>query len=176
MHFGPARDSHREPRSVRGPAGFDAMSIHTFTPVTSAQVLRYAALSFFLAACSSGGPPTGELGTGGSGNGSGATGATGGNGSGATGGIIVVGTGGTGETGGSGGTGNTGGETPAFCGDGLINRDGEVCDDGNAASGDGCTAECNQIEANHACPTPGSPCVTTVHCGDSIVAGSETCD
>jgi fibro-slime domain-containing protein len=163
--------------SVRGTRRrFDAMSTHSLTAASAAQVLRYTALSLFLVACSSGGPPTGELGTGGSGNGSGATGATSGSGSGATGGIIVVGTGGTGETGGSGGTGNTGGEAPAFCGDGLINRDGEVCDDANAVSGDGCTAECSQIEANHACPTPGSPCVTTVHCGDSIVAGSETCD
>jgi fibro-slime domain-containing protein len=89
------------------------------------------------------------------------------------GGIVV--TGGASGTGGAGATGGSD-DVPPVCGDGLINREGEVCDDGNAQSGDGCTAECSQIEANHACPTPGSPCVTTVHCGDSVVAGSETCD
>jgi cysteine-rich repeat protein len=37
------------------------------------------------------------------------------------------------------------------CGDGLINRAGEACDDGNTAGGDGCPAQCDQIEANYAC-------------------------
>jgi fibro-slime domain-containing protein len=108
-------------------------------------------------------------GAGGSMPGTGGVGAT----LGVGGGITV--TGGSGGTGGS-GEGATGGDAPAYCGDGLINRDGEVCDDGNAVSGDGCTAECSQLEANHACPTPGQPCVTTVHCGDSVVAASEACD
>jgi len=62
------------------------------------------------------------------------------------------------------------------CGDGLINRPGEVCDDGNTAGGDGCTAQCDQIEANYACPTPGRPCVYTAVCGDGLVSGLETCD
>jgi fibro-slime domain-containing protein len=62
------------------------------------------------------------------------------------------------------------------CGDGLINQPGERCDDGNTTSGDGCTAGCEQIEANFVCSTPGVPCVSTVHCGDGIVGGSETCD
>jgi fibro-slime domain-containing protein len=104
-------------------------------------------------------------------------------------------TGGSGGTGASGGTrgvidlvdqtsagapgadGGAGGDdTPAYCGDGLVNRGGEVCDDGNQRSGDGCTATCDQIEANYACPTPGMPCVYTVKCGDGHVAGDETCD
>jgi fibro-slime domain-containing protein len=105
-------------------------------------------------------------------DGAGADGVGGGGPRGGAAGSISVG-GGTGNVGGDGGTG---GDTPAFCGDGLINRDGEVCDDGNAQSGDGCTAECSQVEADHACPTPGRPCVTTVRCGDSVVAGTETCD
>src|SRR5215471_7772414 len=67
-------------------------------------------------------------------------------------------------------------ERIAFCGDGLINRAGEVCDDGNAVGGDGCTAECDQVEANFVCPTPGRPCVTTARCGDGVVSGLETCD
>src|SRR5690242_15803083 len=38
------------------------------------------------------------------------------------------------------------------CGDGLVNQAGERCDDGNTTSGDGCTAGCEQIEADFACP------------------------
>jgi fibro-slime domain-containing protein len=127
-----------------------------------------------LLGCSSAGAPSkgSDVGAGGHG-GSGGNGGQGHGGSGGTGAVVV--TGGGGATGGSAGDG-TGGDVPAYCGDGLINRDGEVCDDGNARSGDGCTAECSQIEANWACPTPGRPCVTTVHCGDSVVAGTETCD
>src|SRR6185436_14967163 len=88
---------------------------------------------------------------------------------------------GTISLGGSAGTGagssGMGGEddNPAFCGDGLVNRAGEVCDDSNAESGDGCTATC-QVEATYACPTPGLPCVSTVRCGDGRVEGTETCD
>ena len=66
---------------------------------------------------------------------------------------------------------------PAVCGDGKINRADEKCDDGNTASGDGCTANCQQIEANYVCPTPGQKCVSTIACGDGkISAGAETCD
>ena len=44
------------------------------------------------------------------------------------------------------------------CGDGTIQAlAGEQCDDGNAGSGDGCSATC-QIEAGYVCPSPGSPC------------------
>ncbi len=138
--------------------------------------MRQILIALPLLACSSAGPPVGELATGGAGAGNGGGGA-GGRGavSGGIGGSVVV-LGGSGGTGGSGGSAGVDGDMPAFCGDGLINRDGEVCDDGNAQSGDGCTAECTQIEVNHACPTPGAPCVTTVVCGDSVVAGTETCD
>src|SRR5689334_15479310 len=66
---------------------------------------------------------------------------------------------------------------PAVCGDGKINRSDEKCDDGNTVSGDGCTANCQQIEANYVCPTPGQKCVSTIVCGDGkISAGAETCD
>ena len=61
------------------------------------------------------------------------------------------------------------------CGDGLLNVDGEECDDGNGDSGDGCTATC-MLEADSACPIPGEPCVSTVKCGDGKLTGSETCD
>lgn len=62
------------------------------------------------------------------------------------------------------------------CGDGLLNVDGEECDDANTDSGDGCTADCAQIEADFACPTPGDACVSTVKCGDGSITGSEQCD
>jgi len=45
----------------------------------------------------------------------------------------------------------------SVCGDGI--RGGiETCDDGNVASGDGCSASCYR-EAGWVCPTPGQPCV-----------------
>jgi fibro-slime domain-containing protein len=61
------------------------------------------------------------------------------------------------------------------CGDGKI-QPGEVCDDGNSKSGDGCSATCNAIEQDYVCPTPGKPCVSTVKCGDGRISGAETCD
>ncbi|HTV23240.1 MAG TPA: DUF4215 domain-containing protein [Polyangiaceae bacterium] len=68
--------------------------------------------------------------------------------------------------------------TPAapVCGDGLIQGASERCDDGNTVSGDGCTAECDQLELGYACPTPGAPCVYAVRCGDGVIAGAESCD
>ncbi|CAI2384187.1 unnamed protein product [Moneuplotes crassus] len=37
-----------------------------------------------------------------------------------------------------------------YCGDG-IQTSGEVCDDGNAINGDGCSGDCKAIEYNHIC-------------------------
>jgi fibro-slime domain-containing protein len=76
-----------------------------------------------------------------------------------------------------GGLCDAGTNMPAVCGDGKINRSDEKCDDGNTVSGDGCTSNCQQIEANYVCPTPGQKCVSTIVCGDAkISAGAETCD
>jgi fibro-slime domain-containing protein len=61
-----------------------------------------------------------------------------------------------------------------FCGDGVI-QPGEQCDDGNTASGDGCSASC-QIETGFVCPTPGQLCTSTIKCGDGKLDGSEQCD
>jgi fibro-slime domain-containing protein len=61
------------------------------------------------------------------------------------------------------------------CGDGKVDP-GEKCDDGNGSSGDGCAANCDAIENDWACPTPGQPCVSTVKCGDGKITGGETCD
>jgi cysteine-rich repeat protein len=46
-----------------------------------------------------------------------------------------------------------------LCGDGALDE-GERCDDGNSASGDGCSADCSSLET----------------CGDGIVDGDEACD
>ncbi|MGK3959898.1 DNRLRE domain-containing protein [Sorangium sp. So ce1667] len=58
------------------------------------------------------------------------------------------------------------------CGDGVIGGS-EICDDGNAAGGDGCGADC-ATENGFACGGAPSVCVTS--CGDGIVAGAEECD
>jgi cysteine-rich repeat protein len=44
---------------------------------------------------------------------------------------------------------------PVVCGDGIVNSDiygNEQCDDGNTASGDGCSADCRTVEAGWTCP------------------------
>ena len=46
-----------------------------------------------------------------------------------------------------------------YCGDGIINQTSEVCDDGNAKGGDGCTAACDQIEDGWVCPNQGQACL-----------------
>ncbi|MDB4940949.1 MAG: hypothetical protein JWP97_483 [Labilithrix sp.] len=60
------------------------------------------------------------------------------------------------------------------CGNGVKNADTEICDDGNAKSGDGCSAGC-RVEDGWLCTTPGTPCVA-IKCGDHLVAGAEDCD
>jgi fibro-slime domain-containing protein len=73
-------------------------------------------------------------------------------------------------------TAGAGGEGPApYCGDGELNPTDEDCDDGNNLSGDGCSTTC-KLEVNHVCPIPGQPCVSTVACGDALIAGDEQCD
>ena len=61
------------------------------------------------------------------------------------------------------------------CGNGMLNPPAETCDDGNRTGGDGCSPDC-KTETDWICPTPGSPCLYTVVCGDGLVAGAETCD
>ena len=92
--------------------------------------------------------------------------------------VIVIGTGGGGagcDGGGCADASDAGPPHTAACGDGALDP-GETCDDGNTAGGDGCTANCRQIEQNFTCPTAGSPCVSTIRCGDRTIAGTETCD
>ena len=49
----------------------------------------------------------------------------------------------------------------SYCGDGIVQADVEVCDDGNQEDGDYCAADCSSM--------------LTV-CGDGILEGSEICD
>jgi cysteine-rich repeat protein len=59
------------------------------------------------------------------------------------------------------------------CGDAFVDAP-EVCDDGNAAAGDGCDPTCSAVEPGFQCSPVGGPCVTT--CGDAMVLGTEQCD
>ena len=58
------------------------------------------------------------------------------------------------------------------CGNGILTSN-EECDDGNVASGDGCSASC-QVEPGWRCVVPGRLCVPL--CGDGRMVGWETCD
>ena len=80
-------------------------------------------------------------------------------------------------------------EQSPVCGNGLV-EDGESCDDGNANSGDGCSAECN-VEPGYVCYREGMPCELKstdpeppnpkpnpgpIVCGDGTRQGTEECD
>ncbi|MEY4547430.1 MAG: hypothetical protein RL685_3625 [Pseudomonadota bacterium] len=81
-----------------------------------------------------------------------------------------------GGVGGAEGNPDAGGvEDVGGCGDSVV-QSGEACDDGNSASGDGCSENCAQLEQDFACPVPGQLCTSTVACGDRIVSGAELCD
>ena len=71
---------------------------------------------------------------------------------------------------------NGGCSAPVGCGDGVVDRtNGEECDDGNLTAGDGCSGTC-RLETDWICPTAGSPCQSTVVCGDGKISGKEACD
>ena len=62
------------------------------------------------------------------------------------------------------------------CGDGIISgMYSDECDDGNTASGDGCSASC-ESELYWACKGSPSVCATTYTCGNGIVERGEKCD
>ncbi len=61
------------------------------------------------------------------------------------------------------------------CGDGEINQEKELCDDGNANPGDGCNGIC-KVEPNYTCPTPGQPCEFNFACGNGVLEPGEVCD
>jgi len=95
-----------------------------------------------------------------------------------TGGTPGLNLGGSSNAGSGKGGGGGSGVDMSGCGDGVLQAAalGEVCDDGNSASGDGCSADCKVIEENYSCLEPGQACESTVSCGDGKVTGTETCD
>ena len=76
---------------------------------------------------------------------------------------------------GDGGSDGDGGIVGPGCGNGAID-DGEVCDDGNAASGDGCSADCLTVETGWYCTVQGIRCMRAQVCGNGFLETGETCD
>ena len=63
-------------------------------------------------------------------------------------------------------------EVSPACGDGELNQDSEVCDDGNSLPGDGCNGIC-QVEDGWECPEAREPCISTYVCGNGVL---DRCD
>ena len=61
----------------------------------------------------------------------------------------------------------------AICGNGILTSN-ETCDDGNTASGDGCSGDCQTVEPGWECREPGKPCSPI--CGDGKVELCKKCD
>ncbi|MHC4090835.1 MAG: hypothetical protein ACYSVY_11270 [Planctomycetota bacterium] len=64
----------------------------------------------------------------------------------------------------------------AFCGDGEVNQDFEVCDDGNNEDCDGCSANCREefcgdgiVCPDEECDPPGSMCDDVADCTEECV-------
>jgi fibro-slime domain-containing protein len=68
-----------------------------------------------------------------------------------------------------------GGAVKAVCGNGKL-EPGELCDDGNRKSGDGCSADCDKVDENYICFDEGKACTRVVTCGNGIIEGTEACD
>jgi fibro-slime domain-containing protein len=64
---------------------------------------------------------------------------------------------------------------PPNCGNGILTSD-EACDDGNNVSGDGCLANCLQVELGWSCVPAGQPCHQIARCGDTVLVFPELCD
>ena len=58
-----------------------------------------------------------------------------------------------------------------FCGDGTVDP-GEVCDDGNTTSGDGCSADCH---SNEICGNSVIDVATTEQCDDGNTTAGDGC-
>ncbi len=61
------------------------------------------------------------------------------------------------------------------CGNGRLDED-ETCDDGNTESGDGCAADCDDIDEGFTCAVAGAPCERARVCGDGLQTDGEQCD
>ncbi|MFP2930290.1 DUF4215 domain-containing protein [Pyxidicoccus sp. 3LG] len=65
-------------------------------------------------------------------------------------------------------------QSSSVVGDGRL-QPGEQCDDGNTASGDGCSAT-GAIEAGYLCHVPGRACSLASLCGNNVANPGEACD
>lgn len=66
-----------------------------------------------------------------------------------------------------------------ICGSGVVldvSSRKEACDDGNQIGGDGCAADCREVEAGWLCPPEGGECQFVAVCGDFVVSYPEQCD
>jgi cysteine-rich repeat protein len=61
-----------------------------------------------------------------------------------------------------------------LCGNAVLDQ-GETCDDGNRAGGDGCSQGC-RLEERAVCAVAGQPCHVAPPCGDGVVGAGEVCD
>jgi cysteine-rich repeat protein len=84
---------------------------------------------------------------------------------------IVVGSGGKDGN----ASGGDGGMDKAVCGNGKL-EPGELCDDKNTQSGDGCSSNCVEVDDNYLCLEEGKPCERYQTCGNGIIEGTEACD
>ena len=75
------------------------------------------------------------------------------------------------------------GEVSSQCGNMKVESD-EACDDGNTDDGDGCVADCSDIEDGYDCPSEGGVCTKKdggeedpkAKCGNGKVESGEACD
>ncbi|NOK08370.1 DUF4215 domain-containing protein [Corallococcus exercitus] len=65
-------------------------------------------------------------------------------------------------------------QSSGLVGDGRL-QPGEQCDDGNTASGDGCSAT-GTVEAGFLCNVPGNACSLASLCGNNVTDSGELCD
>ncbi|WP_407692925.1 DUF4215 domain-containing protein [Pyxidicoccus xibeiensis] len=65
-------------------------------------------------------------------------------------------------------------QSASVVGDGRL-QSNEQCDDGNTASGDGCSAS-GALEAGYLCHVPGRACSLASLCGNNVINPGEACD
>ena len=75
---------------------------------------------------------------------------------------------------------SSGEDTVKACGNSQIEGD-ETCDDGNTESGDGCSADCLNVEDGYTCPKEGGACTkqdipAAAECGNGKLEDDEACD
>ena len=75
---------------------------------------------------------------------------------------------------------SSGEDTVKACGNSQVEGD-ETCDDGNTESGDGCSADCLNVEDGYTCPKEGGACTkqdipAAAECGNGKLEDGEACD